>query len=351
VDTGRVARLLAAALTVALVATGCSSDEDVASTEATTTSSETSSSTEAPVETTKAPATTEAPSTTEAPGCTSSLAAGVTQEAGTVADVDRTWQLAVPTDHPVGLIVDLHGTGGTIESQDTITRLSDEGTARGYVVVTPQGLEIPARWTVPGIPGPDDVAFITELVTGIADVGCLDGPMFVTGKSSGAAMTSQLACESNLFTGAAPIGGIALYRRCPEGEPVSVITFHGTEDAWVPYEGPEGWEEVELMAETFFIGDTAETVAAFASRAGCDDATSIAELGEDTTLEEWSCPDGHRVAFYTIEGGGHTHPGAHARQVYEDAELVDSVGHTTDTFDGTEVILDFFDSVREDTTQ
>jgi polyhydroxybutyrate depolymerase len=160
-------------------------------------------------------------------------------------------------------------------------------------------------------------------------------------------MATQLACESDLFTGIAPVGGISLYRRCPDGEPVSVLTFHGTEDAWVPYEGPEGWEEVEAMPDAFFIGDTAETVVAFAGRAGCDDASSTSQLGDDTTVEEWSCPDGHRVVFYTVDGGGHTHPGSHARQVYEAAGLVDSVGHTTDTFDGTDVMLDFFDSLLE----
>jgi len=283
--------------------------------------------------------------------CDSAFATGVTQVEGTVSGADRSWQVAVPSDDPVGLIIDLHGTGGTIEAQDTLTRLSVEGAARGYVVVTPQGLENPARWTVPGIPGPDDVGFISELVADVRTEVCIDGPVFATGKSSGAAMATQLACETDLFTGIAPVAGINLYRRCPEGQPVSVLTFHGTEDGWVPYEGPDGWEQVEQMPDTFFIGDTAAAVAAFLERGNCDDASGDREIGSDTSVKQWSCPNGHRVAFYTIEGGGHTHPGAHARQVYEDAGLVDSVGHTTDSFDGTDVMLDFFDSVRKNTKQ
>ena len=282
--------------------------------------------------------------------CSDSLEPGVVEESGEFDGRLRSWRLAVPSD-PVGIIFSFHGTGGSIEAQDAITNLSAEGTARGYVVVTPQGLEAPERWTVPGIPGPDDISFVSDLLAQVRQRGCIDGPAFATGHSSGASMSTQLACETDLFTGVAPVAGVSLYRRCPTGQPISVLSYHGTEDNWVPYEGPDGWEEDEANDEGYFIGDPVSSMASFAERAGCDPDPSSEPLGDDTTVLVWSCPDGHRVEFYTVEGAGHSHPGQHARDTYRSLGNLSRVEKTTATFDGTAVMLDFFDSVRSGTSE
>ncbi|MGI9667710.1 MAG: alpha/beta hydrolase family esterase [Acidimicrobiia bacterium] len=285
----------------------------------------------------------EPPTTTEAP-CTQTMEPGVSNQSGTYDGEERTWQIAVPEGAPKGLIFDFHGTGGSPQVHDSITRMSAEGTARGYVVITPQGLENPARWTVPGIPGPDDVAFVEALAEETILAACVEGPVIATGKSSGAAMTSQLACTSPTFSVFAPVAGINLYRRCATGAPISVITFHGTADQWVPYIGPDGWKEVEQETDTFFIGDVEATVAAFAERAECDQPTQ-SELGGDTLITDFRCTVAEQVALYRIEGGGHTHPGTYAKERYEELGATDTVGSTTETFDGTVVMLDFFDQV------
>ncbi len=285
------------------------------------------------------------PATPDSTVCSPQVEPGVVRESATVDGTERTWQLAMPDGEAFGIIVDLHGTGGTIDVQDAITRLSEEGTERGYVVITPQAEENPARWTVPGIPGPDDVAFVEFLLDDVREKTCATGPAFATGKSSGAAMVTQLACETELFAAVAPVAGINLYRRCPTGSPISVLTFHGTEDTWVPFEGPDGWEEVEAETDTFFIGDPAASVEAFARRADCEEEPTTTEIGTDTTLLEWECRDGREIVSYQFEGAGHTHPGELARAAYKELG-VEGIGENSITVEGTEVMLDFFDRTR-----
>ena len=282
--------------------------------------------------------------------CEPTLTPGIHQEEGRMGEEVRRWQVSVPADVPRGVIFDFHGTSGTIEFQDATTRLSSDGARRGYVVVTPQGERNPARWTVPAIPGPDDVLFVTELLAYVRDRVCVGGPAFATGRSSGAAMSTQLACETDLFLGIAPVAGIGLYRRCPTGDPVSVLTYHGTEDEWVPLEGRPGWEEDEAIPRRFFVGSAEMGVLAFVERNDCGEP-DIETIGTDTTAQWWSCEGGHRVGFLVIEGHGHGHPGDRARQAVEKYGRTESLGPTTSSFDGTLVLLDFFDDVLAATQQ
>lgn len=278
------------------------------------------------------------------PACEPSLAAGVGQRTIDHEGTAREYQVAVPDGTPRGIIFDFHGAGGTIADQDEVTRLSTAGPRRGFVVVTPQGLGNPARWTVPGLPGPDDVALVEAIDAQVRAEACVEGPTIATGISAGASMAVQLACTSDLVSIIAPVAGISLYRRCPTGPPVATITYHGTEDQFVPYVGPDGWEETEQQPDTYVIGDVRASAAAFAERAGCAATTTERPLGDDTTITAYDCPEAP-VELFTIRGGGHTHPGEHALGVYLANGLTTSLGPTTTTFDGTDEMLDFFDRV------
>lgn len=278
------------------------------------------------------------------PDCEPDLTAGIEQRTIEHEGTNRDYQLAVPDGRPRGIIFDFHGAGGTIAVQNEITRLSTAGPARGFVVVTPQGLGNPSRWTVPGLPGPNDVALVEAIDAQVRSEGCVEGPTIATGISAGASMSVQLACTSDVASIIAPVAGISLYRRCPTGPPVATITYHGTDDQFVPYVGPDGWEETEQQPDTYIIGDVRASVAAFAERAGCSATTIERPLGNDTTITAYDCED-VPVELYTIRGGGHTHPGEHALGVYLEAGLTSSLGPTTTTFDGTDEMLDFFDRV------
>jgi polyhydroxybutyrate depolymerase len=164
----------------------------------------------------------------------------------TVGDLDRAYRLHLPRGYTgseqVPLVLLLHGTGGTIDGFEEYTRFTDAAVARGYAVATPQGVGdpqggVPAHWTVPGFPGPDDVAFVESLVREVAASSCIDlRRVYATGLSSGGAFSAYLGCQSTMFAALAPVAGANLVRPCA-GPPVSVLAIHGTADPYVDYDG------------------------------------------------------------------------------------------------------------------
>ena len=240
---------------------------------------------------------------------------------------------------------DFHGTESTAEFEDAVTQFSRSAPARGYAVVTPQAVGTPTRWTVPGIPGPDDVAFVESLARSLWDELCGAAlPTFATGWSSGAAMSAQLGCVSDVFRAVAPIAGMNLYRRCPEAPPVSMLAFHGTADTASAYRGQPGWEEREPRPNAFVIGDVMTMMASVAERGGCNPTPVEERLGDQTVRVEWpDCDDGVEVALVRVDGGGHNLPGTAERLGGDPSSYV---GVVSDDLDGAAAILDFFDRHR-----
>jgi polyhydroxybutyrate depolymerase len=118
------------------------------------------------------------------------------------------------------------------------------------------------------------------------------------------------------------------------------MTFHGTDDPYLAYEGGYGPKVASLPSPDGkgTIGDGAiaggsdalpipERVDAWAKRNGCTAA------GND----QWTCPGGADVVLYTIEGGGHTWPGSKF-----DANLADLMGPTSTDLDATALMWQFF---------
>jgi len=253
----------------------------------------------------------------------------------------RTFDVYGPTSAPTGVVFDFHGTGGVPGTEDAFTRLSTAGPAKGFVVVQPQALGTPAHWTVPGIAGPDDQALTQAILDSLRSDWCLDGvSVFATGISSGAGMATALAC-AGAVRAAAPIAGVALVRRCPTGSKVSVLTFHGTKDQAVPYDGTPGWQEREKMARGFFVGAMEPIMSAFARRDGCGTTPSETPVGVETTRMRWPhCAGGTEVVAYRVAGGGHNAPGTQA--LIDAAGINDQIGPSTDDIVATDVLLDFF---------
>lgn len=290
--------------------------------------------------TTRSSATTSSTATTR-PVCAGSLPTVATRETVVTAEGERSYLVAGPPAaiRPVGIIFDFHGTGSTAEQEAIYTRLSARGTERGYVVVTPQGERNPARWTVPGIPGPDDVIFVDDLTAALSERYCLgDLPRFATGISAGAAMSVQLACQS-AFRAIAPVAGVGLYRRCPEGGPVSVVAFHGTADAIVPFGGRPDWERADANPRAFALLPVEVAMASFAQRARCDADPTEERIADDALRRTWTgCEDGTTVELVILEGGGHTIPGialpeAIGQRLGPVSMSVDAVGEALDLFD------------------
>jgi len=73
--------------------------------------------------------------------------------------------------------------------------------------------------------------------------------VYVTGLSDGAFMTSAVACEyANRVAAVAPVAGIQDIAGCRPARPVPVVTFHGTADPFVAFNGGLGAMALQLPA-------------------------------------------------------------------------------------------------------
>jgi polyhydroxybutyrate depolymerase len=283
----------------------------------------------------------------------------------TVGGLQREFVVHAPPGYdgtePAPLVLNLHGFGGDIESQDTSTDLPDAAGERGYIVVTPQGapLDVPedspaaasaagfegvAFWnffgsepgdvTVNGetIPlaeiGADDVAFIDALLDTVTEEYCVDAErVFSTGMSNGAGMSTTLGCElGERFAAIAAVAGVNLSSACPGDDPVSVLAIHGDADAIAGYAGDS------LMGFDLGNPSVPERMAAWARHDGCDVEPRVDDSTPGLVVTRWTgCDDGTDVELWTLAGWGHEWPRAESPT-------------RPGVVDATEAVLDFFDA-------
>lgn len=248
-----------------------------------------------------------------------------------VDGVRRTYLLAVPddvgSDDPVGVILNLHGSGSNAAQQAVYSRLPIDGTDRGYIVVTPDAID--GRWQIAG-PGTDD-DFLMAVLDRVEGDYCVDlDRVHTAGISLGSWKATIVAC-----THPDRIASMALVAEevAPPDCAKPVVAFHGTADAVVPY-GEGADEGVVVRNSNARLSGVEVNMPAWAAQVGCSEEKDVERIEPD--IERWifrDCPDGYGVEFYSVEGGGHTWPGAVAK-----------VGRTTDTIDATEIALDWFDA-------
>ncbi|MGH9209533.1 MAG: alpha/beta hydrolase family esterase [Acidimicrobiales bacterium] len=302
---------------------------------------------------------------TSSDGCDSDSAAPAADERVTLqSGGEERWYLRhLPPSYDgaeaVPLVVDFHGYSEGAEVHVMNSELSAFGDEHGFVTLTPQGRGEVPRWE----PTPDgvDVAFVGDLLDEAAATLCVDPTRFyATGLSNGAMMTSVVACVfADRIAAAAPVAGVADVGTCEPTRPVPVVSFHGTDDPFIDYEGGFGPAVANLPApdgrgtlgdldeqEADDLDDTGgvdgqsvpEVMAGWAGRNGChDDAPAETEVADDVTILSYGCPEGAEVELYRIEGGGHTWPGS---PLLDGVELV---GPTTFSISANEVMWEFFE--------
>jgi len=257
------------------------------------------------------------------------------------------------------LVLDLHGSSSNGVQQAEVSGLDAVAEAEGFIAVQPVGV-IEAEsyapmpdgswaWNVPGVPttageypaedARDDVAFLAAVIDEVSAQGCVDrGAVFATGYSGGGRMASALACERpDLVAAIAPVAGLRAGRAaeddllavdpgtCEPGEPVSVLTFHGTADVVNPYEGnddPRWGYSVE------------SAVAAWGDLNSCASDAAVETEGAVTVTTRSSCADGVEVVGHVIDGASHIWPGTAADQSY--------FGETEWGVDASQVMWEFF---------
>jgi polyhydroxybutyrate depolymerase len=259
--------------------------------------------------------------------------------------MDRTYTLHVPPGVPVGLVLSLHGGGGTGTGQQGLTDFDTVADAHNLLVVYPDGYD--KSWADGRGASPadrhhvDDVGFLVGLAGKLQnDYGIAIGHVFVTGMSNGAFMANRLACDrADVFAAIAPVAGtLGVGVTCNPSRPVSVWEAHGTADPMVHFNGGDvrGRGGVSRSIPATSMVNKWRTVD------GCQGDPSVEALpnvGDGTVVHRFdstACAASTEVVFYQIDNGGHTWPGG---KQYLPKPII---GSTTRALDASEAIAQFF---------
>lgn len=275
----------------------------------------------------------------------------------------RVYALHLPPGYPESadwpLVVFLHGGGGNALSAQGFTRFNPVADEGGFLVAYPQGYTAidsasyvwaDGRNTAADRAGVDDAGFISALLDTLEEEYAVDPErIYVCGFSNGGFMTQRLACESNdRFAAMAGLGSIidtARIQTCAPGRAVPMLLLAGTDDPFVPFEGGAmtGGDPRVLP-----VVSVAELVAFWVDRNGCAPAPEEArlpDLVEDDgstarVFEYGGCDCGAALAYYQVDGGGHTWPGVELPAY----ELI--AGETNEDFLASEALWAFFRRFR-----
>ncbi len=279
-----------------------------------------------------------AASWSSAPTCrVSTTTATITTETIPVDGALRTYRLAVPAARGTAarpLILNFHGYGSNAVEQAVYSQLERKGPAHGYVVATPQGTGTPAFWNMfpERVPHPDDVTLAAAIIDRVEATSCVDPTrVYATGISNGGGLTAALGCRlTSRLAAIAPVAGVNLVAGCPHGLPIPVLAFHGNADPTVPYQGgdPGG------LLRGDHLSSVPDAVATWAEHDRCGARPTVRPVSVHVVRTGYSaCASGVQVQLYTVEGGGHTWPGA-----IDVARL----GSVTDEINAADLMMAFF---------
>lgn len=171
--------------------------------------------------------------------------------------------------------------------------------------------------------------------------------MLVTGFAIGAVMASAFTCQhADRVSVLATVSGLWDPPGCQPSRSVPVISLHGDDDHFLPYDGGVG-DRVGMLS---LSPETTDGLVPMATRAGAV-ASSEAWAKHDSCAKDpkqssivdgWSARDwpGCKadVQLITIDGGSHTWPGSTGMAAYESL-----LGPVSPQPDATAQILAFFD--------
>lgn len=225
----------------------------------------------------------------------------------------RSYILHVPTGYtgktPVPLVLDFHpilSTGSYERSNSGYASLAD---GDGFVVAFPNGID--NAWNI----GPccttsrtvDDLGFAKSLVTTLEGQACVDPKrVYAVGYSMGGGLSHYLACNAaDVFAAVAPAAFDLLQdseEPCHPSRPITEISFRGTADPIVPYDGGASMPPNGLNVTIHFLGAQG-TFQKWTQLDGCTGSPSAADSHGCSTYSQ--CKAGVEVTLCTTQGGGH----------------------------------------------
>lgn len=264
----------------------------------------------------------------------------------TAGGLERTHLLHVPASYdesrPAALVLNFHGGGGDAVNQRRVSGFNALADEAGFIVVYPNGTgrlgDKALTWNGGTCCGYamtnhiDDVAFVRALVADLRTKYNIDPKrIYATGLSNGGIMSYRLACEAaDLFAAIAPVAGTQNLDPCQPSEAVSVIHFHGTDDAHLPYDGGVGPESITGV----FYASVEQSIAFWLDADQCAAAPQT-ESFADIRHDVYTCAQGTAVELYTILGGKHAWPGG-------DGPAWPGGDEPTQTISATRLIWEFF---------
>jgi polyhydroxybutyrate depolymerase len=232
------------------------------------------------------------------------------------------------TPVPRPLVLDFHGVAETALTQADTSQFGTLGQQDGFVVVTPSGTGDPVHWdTTDPVSTNPDLQFVSALLDQVEATQCIDtSRVYAAGFSDGAVMASQLACTlSQRIAAIGAVSGLQLPERCAPSRSVPVVTFHGTADPVLYFNGgvdsatltrilgpdepvaPKGTATRRIQLDG--PGEPA-AVRGWAAKDGCEPKPTDTRVGSQLILRRYACPSGTGVEFYIVLGGGHAWPGS-----------------------------------------
>ncbi len=225
----------------------------------------------------------------------------------------RSYILHVPTGYtgatPIPLVVDYHSLGSTDSAEEGISGYSTLGDTEGFATVFPQGID--NAWNI----GPccttsrtvDDLGFSRALVQAVEAAVCVDPRrVYAVGYSMGGGMSHYLGCNAaDLFAAIGPAAFDLLEASeepCNPSRPITEISFRGTADPLVPYDGGASMPPNGLNVTIHFLGAEG-TFQKWAQLDGCTGSPSAPDSNGCSTYSQ--CKDGVEATLCTKQGGGH----------------------------------------------
>lgn len=223
-------------------------------------------------------------------------------------DIDGgTYHVLEPETAPKGIVMHLHGGGGTGKGM-LGSGLARNALARGYIVIAPNGYHPNARfthnWSVKAKGTNyerDDVAFLKDVLGDVRSrLNAAELPVMLAGFSRGASMVWDIACEAPDFaTAYAAVAG-AFWDDMPDScaGPVTLFHTHGWNDRTVPLEGRS------LRGGTVIQGDVWESLKILRATNGCRARQpETSSFDGELWLRHWTDCDAGRIDLMLHKGG------------------------------------------------